>query len=225
MPTVALVQHDFRHAREILHDRPEWDEFSAVTASITDEEIIDVQHRFEAGGKRVPAGGQTAVNLIFRQRLQPLGWEPEPRLFDSALKDMRGWKMDFYKARVGVEVSFNHAEAIPWTFTRLNLAGESRDVLDEHKIDVGIACFATSRLKSWAKMDGAVGTFELACVWLELMRPIMPIPVLVLGLDAPDWPPTDAFRGTRSDRSGLEAATDASMGGEDGSDTLDDADD
>jgi hypothetical protein len=51
-------------------------------------------------------------------------------------------------------------------------------------------------LKSWAKMDSAVGTFEVARAWLDMMRPIMPIPVVVVGLSADGWEPTDAFRGT-----------------------------
>jgi hypothetical protein len=77
--------------------------------------------------------------------------------------------MDFLNARIGVEVSFNHAEAIPWTFTRLNLAGESDRVLPEHQIDVGVAFFATETLKRWSRMDSAVGTFEIACAWLSMM--------------------------------------------------------
>ena len=39
--------------------------------------------------------------------------------------------MDFLRANVGVEVSFNHAEAIPWQFTRLNIAGESERVVED----------------------------------------------------------------------------------------------
>jgi hypothetical protein len=108
--------------------------------------------------------------------------------------------MDFIKDRIGVEVSFNHAEAVPWTFTRLNIAGESEKVIPEHRIDVGVAFFATETLKRWARMDSAVGTFELARAWLEMMRPIMPIPVLVVGLSADAWPETNSFRGTRAPR-------------------------
>ena len=104
--------------------------------------------------------------------------------------------MDFIKERTGVEVSFNHAEAIPWTFTRLNIAGESERVLEENRIDVGVAFFATDALKAWCKMDSAVGTFEVAQAWLSMMKPIMPIPVLVVGLDAEGWSATNAFRGT-----------------------------
>ena len=109
--------------------------------------------------------------------------------------------MDFIKHSVGVEVSFNHAEAVPWTFTRLNIAGESTSVMAQSQIDVGVAFFATAALKKWARMDSAVGTFESAWVWLQLMKPLMPIPILVVGLlpsdDGKEWPTSKSFRGTR----------------------------
>ena len=65
--------------------------------------------------------------------------------------------------------------------------------------------FATERLKKWSRMDNTVGTFESAKLWLQLMKPIMPIPVLVVGLDAAEYTsPGKKFdfrgtaRGTRS---------------------------
>ena len=193
---MEFESRDFRLAEEILLHRPAWAELRGVIASITPAEILEAHEAIARRG-RSPAGGQSAINSIFRDRLEPHGWEGEPRLFDDS-PDLRRWKMDFLKDRVGVEVSFNHAEAIPWTFTRLNIAGESTTVREGHRIDAGVAMFATERLKKWARMDSAVGTFSLACAWLEIMKPIMPIPILVLGLDAEGWEATDLFRGTRS---------------------------
>jgi hypothetical protein len=186
---------DFRHAAEILGQRPEWRELHAVVAGITREDILAAHDVVAQVRLRAPAGGQTAINSVFRSRLPD--WVAEPRLFHGTDERLRGWKMDFFKSRIGVEISFNHAEAIPWTFTRLNIAGESAEVVSEHRIDVGIAVFATAGLKAWARMDAAVGTFELACEWLRLMRPIMPVPILVVGLRADDWEPSEKFRGTR----------------------------
>lgn len=187
---------DFRLARDILERRPAWLELADVVSSIQMQDILDAHAAFAVSGRRVPAGGQSAVNRVFRERLEPLRWRPEPRLFPPQRQELRKWKMDFIKDRVGVEVSFNHAEAIPWTFTRLNIAGESDQVLDTSRVDVGVAFFATDSLKSWSKMDSSVGTFEVATAWLSMMKPIMPIPVLVVGLEAEGWPATDIFRGT-----------------------------
>jgi hypothetical protein len=199
---------DFRHAEEILRQRDEWVELRNEIESIARDEVIATHHDLVQHRRRPPAGAQTAINAIFRRRLQ--NWIAEPRLFSGDDERMRGWKMDFLKNRLGVEVSFNHAEAVPWTFTRLNIAGESQEVVQEHRIDVGVALFAMRSLKTWGRMDEAVGTFELACEWLRHMRPIMPIPVLVVGLSAEAWEPTDAFRGTR--KSSQSNATEQSEG-------------
>ena len=104
--------------------------------------------------------------------------------------------MDFLKDRVGVEVSFNHAEAIPWQFTRLNVAGESERVIPESRIDVGVVITATRSLKAWARMDSTVGTFDRFESWLREMKPILPIPILLVGLDAEGWEATNVFSGT-----------------------------
>lgn len=106
--------------------------------------------------------------------------------------------MDFVKDRIGVEVSFNHAEAIPWTFTRVDLASEAEAVRTPAKIEVGVVVCADRSLKAWSRMDGAVGTFDLARAWLNLMRPIIPLPIMVVGLKADGWSPagTDVFPGT-----------------------------
>lgn len=190
--------YDFRNAQAVLSTRGScWAELSATVAGIDCDAIAGKQEELAAIGAR-PKGGQRALNALFKERLLHLGWEAEPRLFSSLEVELRGWKMDFYRNGVGVEVAFNHAEAIPWIFTRLNLAGESNRVMSEHRVDVGVAMFATESLKTWARMDGAVGTYETARVWLEEMRPILPIPIMVIGLDPGDWEqlPSEVFPGT-----------------------------
>jgi hypothetical protein len=186
----------FRLAQEILDHRQEWREFQRVLKQITAPEVLAAHRAICDRGGRVPAGGQSAINELFRQKLRPLDWIAEPRLFDDPTGKLRGWKMDFIKNRVGVEITFNHAEAVPWIFSRLNIAGESERVQQASKIEIGIAVFATTTMRDWGRMDNAVGTFELATAWLREMKPILPIPLLLVGLDATGWPATDAFRGT-----------------------------
>lgn len=189
------IIHDFRHAEALLTNQPAWLDLRRAIESIDRAAVIAEQESLAAAGLSVPKGGQTVVNRLFERLLRREdGWVPQPRLFRD--RDLEEWKMDFLRERVGVEVSFNHAEAIPWQFTRLNIAGESERVIAESRIDVGVVISATSSLKQWARMDSAVGTFEKFQAWLREMRPILPIPILLVGLVAEGWQPTDAFAGT-----------------------------
>lgn len=211
---VRLELHDFRHALPILERSypAVWAEFCEQLASINAEDITDFHRGLvrEAVGRarRPQAGAQTAINRLIDARLTALSWRSQPPLYiggDRRGDELAGWKMDFKKERVGVEIAFNHQEAIPWIFTRLNLAGESDEVLADSRIEVGIAAFAAQSLKTWGRMDGAVGTFNQARLWLEKMRPVMPVPIVVIGLHAADangerWPESDAFRGTQRGR-------------------------
>jgi hypothetical protein len=74
---------DFRHGGEILERRPAWMELYDVVSGIDREDVLAAHATFSEEGKRVPAGGQSALNRVFRDRLIPLGWRPEPRLFPS----------------------------------------------------------------------------------------------------------------------------------------------
>ena len=211
---MKLELHDFRHALPILERSYSsiWAEFCEQLGSIQADDISDFHRglvRDAVGRARRPqAGAQTAINRLIDARLSALSWRAQPPLYiggDRRGDELAGWKMDFKKDRVGVEIAFNHQEAIPWIFTRLNLAGESDEVLADSRIEVGIAAFAAQTLKTWGRMDGAVGTFDQAKLWLEKMRPVMPVPIVVVGLHAADvqgepWVGTDAFRGTQKGR-------------------------
>lgn len=211
---MKLELYDFRNALPILERSYAgvWQEFQDQLGSISAADIADFHRGLVRGAvdkkRRPQAGAQTAINQLINARLRAVSWRAQPPLYiggDKRGHELAGWKMDFKKERVGVEIAFNHQEAIPWIFTRLNLAGESKEVLDDARIDVGIAAFAAQSLKTWGKMDGSVGTFGQANLWLEKMKPVMPVPLVVVGLHAADasgapWPVSDAFRGTLKGR-------------------------
>ena len=209
--------YNFRNALAILAPRPEWAELQGVISKISREDVIEAQTSLARGGGSAPAGAQRAINNIFRERLPEPSWIHECRLFeggdDHTERELAKWAMDFVKRGdapegsreddfgLGVEVTFNHAEAIAWTLVRLDLASEG-DVQQNARIDVGVAIYASRSLKSWGKMDGAVGTYEQACQWLEVMRPVIPLPLALIGLRPADdtgeiWADPGVFRGTR----------------------------
>jgi hypothetical protein len=196
---VDVKMHNFRGAIGILEGkRHSWNELITCIDSITREQVIDAQEELAAARSKRPRGGQTAINSLLRDTLSSLGWQKQPALFPHDRPELRHWKLDFLKDGIGVDVSFNHQEAIPWTFTRLSVARESHRVFGGHRIDVGVAIFATASAKRWARMDGAVGTYELATAWLNEMEPITPAPILVIGLDEGAWLPVSesVFPGT-----------------------------
>jgi hypothetical protein len=189
------VVEDFRHAAAFLRDHTAWLGIRGAIEAIDRSMVIDKQGQLALRG-RAPRGGQTAINALFDDLLPEPAWAHQPRLFASL--ELRKWKMDFLRANVGVEVSFNHAEAIPWQFTRLNIAGESERVVESSRIHVGVVITASESLKAWSRMDSAVGTFDAFKAWLREMKPILPVPLLLVGLSADGWEPTDVFGGTRA---------------------------
>ena len=211
---------NFRNAMAILDQRLEWAALRDVINDISRDDIISAQEQIADGKKNAPAGAQQAVNRIFEERMPSPQWIHQSRLFEDTdpltNKELARWTMDFVKRGpaapgspesdfgLGVEVTFNHAEAIAWTLVRLDLASEtSVNLQQKARIDVGVAIYASKSLKQWGRMDGAVGTFEQASLWLELMKPVLPIPLVLIGLKPRDsgsaaiWEDPGVFRGTR----------------------------
>lgn len=211
---MKLELYDFRNAVAILErSHPAiWQEFQDELGSISARDIAEFHRglvRRAVDRKRRPqAGAQTAINQLIEAHLKAASWRAQPALYVGAEKrgsELAGWKMDFKKDKVGIEIAFNHQEAIPWIFTRLDLAGESDEVLPDARIDVGVAAFAAKSLKAWGRMDATVGNFGQARLWLDKMKPVIPVPIVVVGLHAADadgtpWPGSDAFRGTLKGR-------------------------
>ena len=210
MVAMEFESYSFRLAKEILKQRPAWHELEEVLHSIEAEHVLKAQNdivsepagKYNVRQRKAPAGAQAAINKLFKDRLVLRHWKTEPVLF-PADEGLGEWKMDFLKDKIGVEVSFNHAEAIAWTFTRVTLAGESTEVIKGSQIEVAVAIYATQELKKWGKMDSAVGPYERAKLWLTKMRPVKPIPILLVGLKPHSvggkaWPHTSVFRGTKT---------------------------
>ncbi len=206
----------FRMADRLLEGTEAWSDISDVLGALTIE-LVELRQQDIASRREPPAGAQTAVNALLDSTEHGLGrpnWHRQVRLFDPPSKNpfevaparrnapveegpLRAWTMDFKRDKVGVEVSFNHAEATAWQFTKLSIAGESEYVRPDGQIEVGVVITADATLKRWGRMDGAVLTFDVCRSWLAQMKRVVPTPILLVGLTTDISTPSSVFRGTR----------------------------
>ena len=92
-----------------------------------------------------------------------------------------------------MEVTFNHAEAMPWTLIRPTLADQSDEVLPEARIEAGAVIIGTDDLKGlpprsrrspgWTALSGRTSDYSLL---LPRLKWVVPVPLVVLRLDWAD---------------------------------------
>jgi hypothetical protein len=163
------------------------------------QKSLDARAGAGKGGPR-KAGVQDALNSELERLLThpDRAWTSQAPLYMADAGSGKGyWTMDFHKDfpgdfGVGVEVTFNHAEALPWTLIRPALAYQSDDVLPESRIEVGAIVIGTDHLKGrrgdpgGLRMDGAVGTYERLLALLPRLKWVIPVPLAIFGLDWAD---------------------------------------
>lgn len=93
--------------------------------------------------------------------------------------------MDFAKESISVEVAFNHGEAIAWNLIKPVLAGELNHVQKEINTEIGVIICATKELKDNGGFDGAVGEYEKFLTYLNPLRDVLSVPMVIIGLEAP----------------------------------------
>jgi hypothetical protein len=221
--------HSFRMADRLLVGTTAWGDITDVIGSLS-LDLIEIRQSEIALRRDPPAGAQTAINSLLDSEEHGLllpGWDRQVRLFDPPSSvpyesarprrnapveedPLRAWTMDFKTGGVGVEVSFNHAEATAWQFTKLSIAGESDYVREQGQIEVGVVITADISMKRWGRMDGAVLTFDVCRSWLAQMKRVVPTPIMLIGLATDVAEPSTAFRGTRRKprESGVEVPSD-----------------
>ena len=160
------------------------------------QRVLDDRAQSEGKGHR-KAGIQEGLNAEIERLLThpDRAWRSQAALYKADAGSGKGyWTMDFHKVfpreiGVGVEVTFNHAEALPWTLVRPALAYQSDDVLPEARIEVGAIIIGTDQLKGrrnepgGLRMDSAVGTYERLLTLLPRLKWVIPVPLAIFGLD------------------------------------------
>lgn len=183
--TMNYRTHSFRHGEVILSNEPEfsvvWNELLSAIDSITDEEIINYHQSANRAAKSI----SEAINNLLKNKLIALGWNEESLIFQD--NEYRGnrWRLDFAKSSISVEVAFNHGEAIAWNLIKPVLASELNHVQKEITTEIGVIICATKDLKDKGGFDGAVGEFEKFLTYLDPLRDILSVPMVIIGLEAP----------------------------------------
>lgn len=200
-----------------------------IKAVETEQVSLQLQERERAiaeGKNAQKVGIQRVLNKVLRDRLTrlPSPWTPQVRLFSEDEESGKGlWTMDFRKTfgadeRIGVEVTFNHAEALGWTLLRSSLAHQAEAVVDSAIIDVSVIIIGKDSVKrsrvpkvvngqpqyykngnpkmaTKYRMDGAVGTYERLMTFLPKVRTFVTVPMVIIGID---WADGTGDRTTRN---------------------------
>jgi hypothetical protein len=196
-----------RHAKQILENTPEYSllyqEVRESIENITDERLMaHFRDNYETPGKAKKSISESINNLLSVE-LVAAGWEPEARIFRDADFGDGKWRLDFAKQTsipesdsrpygdvtttgVSIEVAFNHSGSIAWNLLKPVLASELNHVEKDIQTSVGLVVTATRGLQTAGGFDNAIGVFEDFVSHLVPLRDVLTVPLLVIGLEAPE---------------------------------------
>lgn len=176
--------HSFRNAEVILRQpefRNKYREILSVLSNISDNDIIS---EFQSSNRRAKSISE-AINKLLKTRLIAKDWSHESRIFEDDAYTEKNWRLDFAGFDISIEVAFNHGEAIAWNLIKPVLASELNHVQKAIQTKIGIIICATSEMKEAGGFDGAVGEFEKFLRYLNPMRNLLTVPILIIGLKKP----------------------------------------
>ena len=161
----------------------DWNELRSIVEGISDQDIIDCH---EAKFAHNTMSLSKSLNFLLKERFTEKGWKSEPYIFQDPDYRSRVWRLDFAKNSISVEVSFNHGEALAWNMIKPTIASELNHVKKEVDTKIGVIILATEKLKQKGCFDGAVGTWEKAITYLKPLQNQLTVPLLLMGLKAPE---------------------------------------
>lgn len=180
--------HPYKHADIVLADqrhKKDFDEIIEVISSITDEELKS-RHLIRKNGG-IKSSLAPTINAILKEKLVAKGWNAESSIFQGEEYGTdKTWRLDFARDSVSIEVAFNHGEAIAWNLLKPVLASEVNNVQKAIKTEVGVLITTTKSLKVAGAFDNAVGEYEKVLRYLVPLSTLMSVPLLIIGLEAPE---------------------------------------
>jgi hypothetical protein len=196
-----------RHAIQILENTPEyemlWLDIKETLGNVSDERIIHhFRQNYELPGKAKKSISES-INQLIKVEMVAAGWTPEAPIFRDAAFGEGKWRLDFAKAAqiplsdsrnygdfsatgISVEVAFNHSGSVAWNLLKPVLASELNHVAKAIQTSVGVVITASTSLRDAGGFDSAIGTFEDYVSHLVPLRDVLSVPILVIGLSAPE---------------------------------------
>lgn len=185
---MKFVTHPYKHADIVLADprhKKDFDEIIEVISSITDEELKSRHLLRKNGG--IKNSLAPTINALLKEKFVAKGWNPESSIFQGEEYGTdKVWRLDFARDSVSIEVAFNHGEAIAWNLLKPVLASEVNNVQKAIKTEVGVLITTTRNLKIAGCFDNAVGEYEKVIRYLIPLSTLMSVPLMIIGLDAPE---------------------------------------
>jgi hypothetical protein len=176
-----------RNALELLENNPtyreDWLDIKSVLDGIDDHKLINYFNTHSTGKNKSLS---VAINRLLKDELIAKGWRPESPIFQDPRYQGDTWRLDFAKNKIAVEVAFNHGEAVSWNLIKPNLSGELNHVAKAIQTEIGIVITATEELRRAGGFDSAVGTYEKFLTYLQPLRNMLSVPMLIIGLNAPE---------------------------------------
>ena len=187
---MRFQEYSFRHASSIFRSEgfeTEYREIIDTLESISDEDLIAEHESYgSADPAKTPKSISRAINNLIKSRLELLEWSSESEIFQNPDYTGDRWRLDFAKAPFSIEVAFNHSTVIAWNLLKPVLAGELNHVQKAIQTKGGIIICATQELKQAGGFDSAVGTFEKFIEHLDPLRNLLTVPIMIIGLEAPE---------------------------------------
>ena len=183
--------HDHRYAQNLFTTNEEftplYQEILEVLDGIDDAAIIA---EYNANRRENIKSLSEPINSLIRSRLSALGWQAESAIFSdptyAEARDKKRWRLDFAKESISIEVAFNHGEAIAWNLIKPVLASELNHVAKDIQTSAGVIICATNDMKKAGNFDSAVGSYEKFLRYLLPLQNMLPTPILIIGLEAPE---------------------------------------
>lgn len=182
--------HSFRNAQIIFENDLEfknlWYEVQDVLDNISYEDIQKEYDKVQRKGKKSIS---EPINKLIDQRLCDKDWNRQSKIFKDknyyTNKKSKTWTLDFAKETIAIEVAFNHGGNVSWNLIKPVLSSELNHIEKEIQTKAGIIIAATNSMKKYGGFDGAVGTYEKYIEYLDPLRNMLTVPLIIIGLEPP----------------------------------------